>query len=173
MNTNKALYIILLGSLILGFQNCSSEVGFSNESGGGLLTEKNATAGIIPMEIEEPETISDNNDDIDVNSDDEETSTTPNEEATTEDSPHNYICILEGPGFSVKIGYIDGQLLEKNATPKSVCMSQEACTEIISQKFAVTRPAKRGYCHTQGSLPANPHVVEMSDAQLQALVDAI
>jgi len=79
-----------------------------------------------------------------------------------------YVCVLNGKGKSHKIAYITGELLSKNATPADVCMSKEACSEIISQKFDVQGPAFRGFCPDK-----NPHVVNFSDGEIQALVDAL
>ena len=85
----------------------------------------------------------------------------------TDDSGQNYICVVAGPGKSHKIALVEEVLGAKVGTPQDVCMSAAACTDIISQVFEVKGPYKRGFCPNK-----NPHVVSLTDAQIQALVDA-
>lgn len=79
---------------------------------------------------------------------------------------HDFVCVLEGPGKSHKAAYLsDDQIESKVGTPRDICMSENACLKIVSEIFVVKGPEKRGFCPNK-----NPHVVEMSDAQIKALV---
>lgn len=84
------------------------------------------------------------------------------------DGPHLYICILEGPGKSIRLAYAANGLYGKVGTPQVVCMSENACLNIASQHFDVKLAAKRGFCPNK-----NPHVVEFSDAQMQSKIDEL
>jgi hypothetical protein len=79
----------------------------------------------------------------------------------------NFICVLAGPGKSQHLG-LEGDLLSKNATPLSVCMTAEACTQIVSQVFEVKGPEQRGFCPDK-----NPHVIPLSNEEIQVLVDKL
>jgi len=87
---------------------------------------------------------------------------------TEEESPTGeFVCILDGPGKSVKLGLIDGDLQGKNAVPSVVCMTERACGQIVARAFAVKSAEKRGYCKIDSG---NPNVIHMTDAQLEAKV---
>lgn len=77
-----------------------------------------------------------------------------------------YVCVLAGPGDSIKVGLVDSRLVGKVATPNDVCMSKNACNNIISQFFRVKGPAFRGFCPDK-----NPHVSHLTDAQIQTLIN--
>jgi hypothetical protein len=77
----------------------------------------------------------------------------------------NYICILAGPGKSVRLGISNDALQANGRTPATVCLSQHACLDIVSQAFDVKSVEKRGYCPNK-----NPHVVPLTDAQIQAKI---
>ncbi len=87
----------------------------------------------------------------------------------SKDYTGNYVCILEGPGKSVKLGMsTEGVPRGQNKIPQVLCMSKNACLNIASQVFGVKGPYFRGYC----KLPQhNPHVTHITDAQLQVKVD--
>lgn len=80
-----------------------------------------------------------------------------------EDADLSYVCILEGPGKSVKAGIVSDLLGGGRSAAASVCMSRRACLELMSQKFAVKAAEKRGYCPAK-----NPNAVNMSDAEIKA-----
>ncbi|MBK7890757.1 MAG: hypothetical protein IPJ84_07895 [Bdellovibrionales bacterium] len=80
-----------------------------------------------------------------------------------EDADHSYVCILQGPGKSVKVGIVSDLLGGGSSAAASVCMSKRACLELMSQKFAVKAAEKRGYCPAK-----NPNAVNMSDAEIKA-----
>lgn len=94
-----------------------------------------------------------------------------NGNANGKDKGGNYVCILEGPGKSVKLGLgQDDKAGGQNKIPRVLCMSQNACLNIASQVFGVKGPEKRGYC----KLPqGNPHVFHITDAQMQVKVDEL
>lgn len=77
-----------------------------------------------------------------------------------------YVCIVEGPGKSNKIGF-QSSLISQNGTPGDVCMTKQACLSIVSKAFAVKSAEKRGFCKN-----SNSNVFSMTDAQIQALVAA-
>ena len=83
-------------------------------------------------------------------------------------SERMYVCVLEGPGNSIKLGFLQNVLEPKNGTPQDVCMTEHACEDIVSQVFAIKGPAARGFCPGR-----NPHVVSLSDSEIQSYVDAL
>lgn len=85
------------------------------------------------------------------------------DEHEMEDADHSYVCILQGPGKSVKVGIVSDLLGGGSSAAASVCMSKRACLELMSQKFAVKAAEKRGYCPAK-----NPNAVNMSDAEIKA-----
>ncbi len=80
------------------------------------------------------------------------------------------VCILAGPGKSVKLGQSAAAVPGgQNPIPGVLCMSAKACLEIASQAFDVKGPEFRGYC----KLPhGNPHVTHVTDAELQIKINA-
>jgi hypothetical protein len=80
----------------------------------------------------------------------------------------NYICILEGPGESVRLGVLSDVLQDNGHTPDTVCMTKEACLNIVSQKFQVKDAVVRGFCPGK-----NPHVVPLTDAQIKEKIDKL
>lgn len=90
----------------------------------------------------------------------------PNNPNVDADGDH-FVCILEGPGKSIKLGQIT-TLGGQHKIPQVLCMTRVACLDIASQAFEVKGPEFRGYCKPKG----NPHVVHVTDAELQAKIDA-
>lgn len=85
------------------------------------------------------------------------------------DSGGGNVCILQGPGKSVKLGQNpDAVPGGQHKIPGVLCMSARACLEIASQAFEVKGPEFRGYCKTPHG---NPHVFHVTDAQLQVKID--
>lgn len=83
--------------------------------------------------------------------------------------PYN-VCILDGPGKSVKLGATEaGVPRGQNKVPGVVCMSPNACLNIVSKRFKVKGPEFRGYCKVGG----NPHVFHASDAQIKEKIDKL
>lgn len=80
------------------------------------------------------------------------------------------VCILAGPGKSVKLGVTAaGAMQGQHPIPGVLCISADACLNIASQVFDVKGPEFRGYCKAKG----NPHVTHLTDEQLKAKVDAL
>lgn len=77
-----------------------------------------------------------------------------------------FICILEGNGKSIRLGLSQSIPGGQVGTPQVLCMTQTACTGIVSQKFDVKMAHKRGFCPNK-----NPHVFSMTDAEVQAMID--
>ena len=81
-----------------------------------------------------------------------------------------YVCILDSsPGKSIRLGIISQSLEAVGSTPQTVCISKNACENIASKVFSVAGASKRGFCHDN----RNPHVVQLTDEQVQTLIDKI
>lgn len=81
----------------------------------------------------------------------------------------NFVCILEGPGKSMKLGLIDNELRAKRATPSSVCMTKHACLNLVSQRFGVKSAKKVGFCKGNGAPKA--HTIRLSDDEILELLN--
>lgn len=77
-----------------------------------------------------------------------------------------YVCILEGPGKSVKLGMRSNGLAGGNSADQAVCMSKEACLNIASKAFSVKMAESRGFCK-QSSASGR---VSLSNAQVEEAV---
>ena len=75
-----------------------------------------------------------------------------------------YVCVLNGPGKSLLLGFIDEKLIGQNSTPDTVCTTKYACEEIASKEFDVKQALYRANCE------ANKHVVKMTEETMEALV---
>jgi hypothetical protein len=80
-----------------------------------------------------------------------------------DDNALNYVCILEGPGKSVKL-HFEQTLSSGISTINAVCTTKSACLNIVSQKFAVKSAERRGFCGK------NQHTVTLTGAQLMNLI---
>lgn len=160
----RAFLIFSMGFLVAGFQNCqkaeisSASTDASAKVDGNLIPvtandPEDASGSVLqPGEMQTPNTI---------------TMEPPVVGNHVGSSSADYVCILEGPGKSVKLG-IDSRLQGQNPVPGVLCMSANACLKIASQAFGVKGPEFRGYC----KLPhGNPHVSHITDADLQAKVN--
>ena len=83
-----------------------------------------------------------------------------------QDGNARFVCILAGPGKSTHVAVIDDQIVESNSTPKTACMSEKACEEIVGKKLTVKSVENRGYCKN-----GTPQVLMFSDADIQRLMD--
>ena len=81
-------------------------------------------------------------------------------------SAATFICILEGPGKSVKLGLRPNSLAAGTSADQAVCMSQNACLNIASKAFSVKMADRRGFCK-QAKASGR---VSMSDAQMEEAV---
>lgn len=190
MNRQSLIMIITVLALIAAFQNCS-KVAFSASTGtltkvtdDGAANAQNLPVvpdsedGISPEDVigelppESPDYDSEEPDsEVADGAKNKYPEQAGNESADGEDDEEDsdgsgkYICILEGSGKSIRLGYSGGGLVEIGQTPKVVCMSQNACLNIVSQKFSVKGPEERGFCPNK-----NPHVIHLTDSQLSDLL---
>ncbi|MBX9765758.1 MAG: hypothetical protein K2X47_00680, partial [Bdellovibrionales bacterium] len=87
----------------------------------------------------------------------------PNHPATVQGAT-SYVCILQGPGRSVRAGIAGNQLESQTSVPQSVCMSQKACLQMVSLKLPVKEAFLSGPCLN------NPHAIHLNDAEVADLV---
>lgn len=78
----------------------------------------------------------------------------------------SYVCVVEGPGRSNRVGYIsESSIGGKNATPDTLCMSKKACLEIMASEFIVKGAMKTGFCKN-----GKAHTIPVSDSQAAAMI---
>lgn len=172
---------IMVGGLLVFFQNCGSTVAFSNKS--GSIDEK-SSASLVPLAIEDDE-----QDMASAGSSSESSGTISqpapapapapgdngkkNDYAVNESEDEDeddagagdlVACILVDHGKSLKLGLIEQKFGGVNAVAQSVCLSRKACLEKVSKKFNVQGAYDRGYC------AHNPNVVRLTDAQVDELL---
>jgi hypothetical protein len=82
------------------------------------------------------------------------------------DGNARFVCILAGPGKSTHVAVVNDEIVESNSTPKTACMSENACEEIVGKKLTVKSVEKRGYCKN-----GTPQVLMFTDAEIQRLMD--
>jgi len=149
---NKRLFIIVsVGTLLCLsiYQNCSKQ-SFENRYGNASSFSSDDEA--IELDNDEISDIEEASEKIDV---------------VETDAEGLHICILEGSGKSVRLGLVgENQLGEIGSTQNAVCMSKEACLNIVSQRFDVVSAEKRGFCKGK-----SPQVFHLSSAQLRDLLD--
>ncbi len=85
-----------------------------------------------------------------------------------DDGNGRYLCVLEGKGKSQHIALIDGAIVSSNSTPKSVCMSKNACEVIVGKKMNVQSSEQRGFCKNGAA-----HSLVLTDKEVQTLVDKL
>lgn len=79
-------------------------------------------------------------------------------------SQSNYLCVLEGPGKSVKLNYVSGAgAFADESASDAACMSKHACLNIASQAFRVKLAEQRGFCKNA----AKSGRVRLSDKQVE------
>ena len=83
-------------------------------------------------------------------------------------SDSSYLCILEGPGKSVKLNYVteSGAYADESAS-HAACMSKHACLNIASQAFDVKLAERRGFCKTAAAKSGRVH---LTDKQVEEAV---
>ncbi|MCB0422127.1 MAG: hypothetical protein KDD61_14105 [Bdellovibrionales bacterium] len=87
------------------------------------------------------------------------------EDRERNDFQGEYLCILDGPGDSVKLALKESNLRGDQSTPESVCVSKAGCEQIVNSAFYVKRAKRSGACNGR-----NPHVIHLSDEELIHLV---
>lgn len=176
--------------MVITFQNCGKSVGFSSEPSGLVATLDTNTIGdgsgdgsedgdvgvdLTPDPRPAPSPIADN--DVDDDKAGGRSCGGKNPHSGVKDSDDvsddrsdkalHYVCILDGPGQSVKVGYQEEHLVGQVSTPHNVCMSKHACLNILSAAFSVQGPAYRGFCKER-----SPQIMVLSDQQIADLVAA-
>lgn len=178
----RIVIALALGVLLMGFQNCQKAAISAADSQSKLTPVVQNDPEDVSGTLEQPATPEDP---VDPNAPPVEVPPAPpagpgngngnggnpnaGHNGNSSDYTGNYVCILEGPGKSVKLGMsTEGVLRGQNKIPQVLCMSKNACLNIASQAFGVKGPYFRGYC----KLPQhNPHVTHITDAELQTKVD--
>lgn len=170
----QRIFIALgLGVLLVGFQNCQKAAISASDSYSKLtpVVQNDPEDGDANGELEQPATPEDPVDPPAPPTRPGNGNGNPGagNNGNSDDYTGNYVCILEGPGKSVKLGMsVEGVPRGQNKIPQVLCMSKNACLNIASQAFGVKGPYFRGYC----KLPQhNPHVTHITDADLQTKVD--
>lgn len=174
----KYIVVAAMAVVLAAFQNCqqmntgAGDADASSKVSGGQLTE------VVQNDPEDNATGN-------INQPSEEESEAPrpgNAGGTPGNSGNNngknagglFVCILDGPGKSVKLGQVIGAApAGQNPVPAVLCMSENACLNIASQVFTVKGPEFRGYCKLKNGQPHNPHVNAITDAALQKLIDEL
>jgi hypothetical protein len=90
----------------------------------------------------------------------------PNEGSDSRDdtSQSNYLCVLEGPGKSVKLNYVSGPgAFADESASDAACMSKHACLNIASKAFRVKLAEQRGFCQNS----SRSGRVRLSDKQVE------
>jgi hypothetical protein len=160
------LWIIFTAAvLILGFQNCSNGANFE-ATGDLVLKAESDDSRVIAMT--DPSVIDPSIDDA--NDNDDSTAIVPPTMPPVVDVPQmdddgaklEYVCVLRGQGKSVKIAFSNESLSGKKGTPSDVCMSENACLNILSKSFDVAGAEKRGFCPSKSA-----NVISMTDMQIQ------
>jgi hypothetical protein len=179
--------------MFIAFQNCGKQMHFSSTDVESSLKDSNVVT-IPTNENEDGDVDIDNNDgdtnvqpptDVDEtpvvhgNSDGDknvehghetvDVPTTPVIEETDDSTGAekiDSICILVRHGGSGKLNLA----LENGNTRavESICMTENACNNIVSQKFSVVGPAFRGYCVNGGASS-----VSLTDAQVQEAINKV
>lgn len=173
----KALLPVAVGLLtIVAFQNCG-KVNFQ-PGDDMVITAKSGTSDETAGLPDNPDDISQisgtSDDGNDGHTCDHHSSNNSNDshskngiESSNVDGAE-YVCILDGPGNSVRLGIVSEALQAVGHTPTTLCMSQSACLQIANQKFVVKAAVKRGYCNGH-----NPNVIQISDEDFQAKINAL
>jgi hypothetical protein len=173
----KFIFLFSIAALITMFQNCQ-KAAYTSSSEDSL---SKAQSVLTPVQSDDPEDASGQ---IVQPSQDEPSPDEPSQDVVThgngqdngnriENGTENdgvsgdYVCILDGPGKSIKLGLAD-KLQGQNAIPGVLCMTAHACLDIASQAFGVKGPELRGYCK---SAHGNPNVTHISDTDLQVKVN--
>lgn len=171
----KLLALVTLGLIALGFQNCSN-TSFSNADAQTLskLNGEDATLTLIDEAdgAQEGDVLISTTPEAPVVGRGQSAERRPSGEVevvpSDDVSNRLFVCVVEGPGKSHKVAYMNDAIISKVGTPADICMSEKACTDIISQAMVVKGPEKRGFCPDK-----NPHVVNFSDVEIQNLVNKL
>jgi hypothetical protein len=100
----------------------------------------------LVMAINNPTQVYDDNDEVGLTRDLFNVSKNP----TLDSMDLNYICVLEGPGQSVRAGFDSEALAQVGSTPKTICTNAEGC-RVIAMLTNVKGIGERGYCKNSSS----------------------
>ncbi len=108
----------------------------------------------------------DENNDV-MDGDDSSDSTGDNGDVpSTDPETYMYRCVLQGKGKSQHIGLIGEQIVIDKDTPDTLCMSENACLNIMPNLgFDVQGPQYTGYCKN-----GKAHTQTLTDSQAFALI---
>lgn len=199
MNMPKLTLLLLGLVMVLAFQNCGNNMSFQQDgslvakadedtNGDGIPDDPTSddpnnsddddrdgglTPGPSPSPTPRPSYGGggghrDDDDDKDCNNRDRDHSHGGGNSPSSSASAH-YICILEGPGKSIKLGLRPNALAAGTTADQAVCMSRNACLNIASKAFSVKMAHSRGFCK-QASASGR---VSMSDAQMEDAVNKV
>lgn len=88
-----------------------------------------------------------------------------------ESGSREYICGVNGPGKSDRIGITENEQLtpehDSHQGKKLVCMSQHACETLARKAFPESHTIRYGWCKTD----SNKNVKHISDEHMKALID--
>lgn len=76
-----------------------------------------------------------------------------------------FLCILDGPDDTVKLALKPAGSAEQNSVPETVCVSEFACLEYVSQVLKVKKAKKSEICSE------DPDVILLSDQDVVDLLD--
>lgn len=179
--TKMQLTSILFLGLILGFQNCTNPVTFSDTQYSLKALDMDGNEEQLvenPPQIPEENPVADIPEQVPEVPDEDVVAERPDDRRpigrrppkNSDDNDENgnglyRACILNGPGKSLKLGLVASSLKGVHPVSSSVCITENACLQIVSQKFSVKGSYARGYCK------GNPHVVRLTDAEVQSLIN--
>ncbi|MEK6555464.1 MAG: hypothetical protein AABZ31_09500 [Bdellovibrionota bacterium] len=162
----QIIAVTFLSALVFGFQNCS-EMQFSDKASGEIVSmnadfDDSNDNEVLPPPAEDegvPPVVVDEDDHEDGKDCKEHDHGRPSGDLV-------YQCILDGPGKSVRAGFISDNLANNGRTPDSICTTQAGC-ELIGEFLPLKEIVARGSCKN------NPHVVHLSVEQISALIDGV
>lgn len=171
----KFISLVTLSLITVGFQNCSN-TSFPNADSQSLSKLNGEDATLILIDVadgaQEGDVLINTAPEAPVVGRGQSAERRPSGEVevlpSDDVSQRLFVCVVEGPGKSHKVAYVNDAILSKVGTPADICMSEKACTDIVSQALVVKGPEKRGFCPDK-----NPHVVNFSDLEIQNLVNKL
>jgi hypothetical protein len=155
--------IVGMGLMIVSFQNCS-KASFGPSK--GTLSKSSALVPVDDTSDPDGGSVVTGGDDHHNNQqmDDENSGHQCSREYTKNNSGEFVACILDGPGKSIKLGMMSEKLDGVNSVAESVCVTRQACLDMVPTMFKVKGVETRGYCDH------NPNVRRLSDAEVKTLL---
>jgi hypothetical protein len=78
--------------------------------------------------------------------------------------------VIAVAGQSHKVSLVGGRLEAQTSTPDTVCMTKNACLEIVARELPVLSVERRGYCLGEASKP-RARVVHLNDQAISRLMN--